>query len=127
MNDFASFLSKGAEFYLSAPAFFNWGAPLVVGIVGGLIWLAYWLGGKFAESENTGLKAQIAAIEQRFNLAKEQTVIFTKEIADLGAQLDNLKAKIANHAPLKELQDSTALLEGNIGRLQNANTAARGV
>jgi hypothetical protein len=124
MSDFPNFLTKAAELYLAAPLFFNWAAPIVVAIVGGLIWLAYWLGGKFADSEINGLKAQIAALDQRFNFAKDQVASSTKEATDVRSQLDKLKGQIAVHAPVEQLQNSTALLEGNLNRLLTANTAA---
>jgi hypothetical protein len=124
MNAFTNFLTKGAEFYLSAPIFFNWAAPLLLAGIGGIIWFAYWLGGKFADSEINGLKAQIAALDQRFNLAKDQTAISTKEATESKAQLERLKQQIENHAPLESLQNSTSLLEGNLIRMISANTAA---
>ena len=65
MGDFQNFLTKGADFYLVAPSFFNWAAPIVVATIGGLIWLAYWFGGKFADSEINGQLAHIAALDQR--------------------------------------------------------------
>jgi hypothetical protein len=69
MDAFTNFLTKGVEFYLAAPAFFNWSVPAVFVGIGGITWLAYWLGGKFADSEVRGLRAQVAALDQRFNLA----------------------------------------------------------
>lgn len=123
MAAITNFMTKAAEFYLSAPAFFNWAAPLLVVGIGGLVGLAYWLGGKLAEAENNGLKAQIAALDQRFNFAKEQAALSTKEAVDLKAQLEKLKSQIAGRASLLELQNSTAVLDGNLNRLMIANTA----
>jgi hypothetical protein len=67
MNAFTNFMTKAAELYLSAPLFFNWAVSIIVVSIGGLIGLAYWLGSKFAKAESDGLKAQIAALDQRFN------------------------------------------------------------
>src|SRR5258708_7304086 len=124
MNAFPNFLTKGAEFYLSAPTFFNWAVPILLAGIGGIIWLAYWLGGKFADSEINGLKAQIAALDQRFSLAKDRTAISTNEATESRAQLERLKQQIENHAPLESLQNSTSLLEGNLIRMISANNAA---
>jgi hypothetical protein len=56
MEAFKDFLTKAADLYLAAPAFFNWAAPILVAIIGGMIWLAFWLGGKLSEGEIAELK-----------------------------------------------------------------------
>jgi hypothetical protein len=124
MNAFLNFMTKAAELYLAAPMFFNWIVPTVVVAVGGLIWLAYWLGSKFAKAESDGLKAQIAALDQRFNFAKEQTSVAGREIEGLRAELQKLKEQIAHNATALELQNSTAILDGKLNRALSANTAS---
>ncbi|QND70808.1 hypothetical protein [Tardiphaga robiniae] len=126
MNGFTNFLTKAAEFYLSAPTFFNWAGPVLVAIAGGIIWLAYFLGGKFAESEINGLKAQIAALDQRFSLAKEQTAEAAKEAADLKSSVEKLQVQIKNREPEEVLTRSSKLLDANVNRVLSANTAAQG-
>jgi len=86
-------MTKVAELYLTAPSFFNWIGPALVVAVGGIIWLAYWLGSKFAKAESDGLKAQIAALDQRFNFAKEQTLVAGREIEGLKVELTKLKER----------------------------------
>lgn len=124
MNAVTNFLTTGALFYLSAPTFFNWAVPLLLAGIGAIIWVAYWLGGKFRDSEINGLKAQLAAIDQRFNLAKDQTAISTDEATASKARLELLKRQIENRAPMESLQNSTALLERNLIRMIGANNAA---
>jgi hypothetical protein len=36
MEAFKDFLTKAADLYLVAPAFFNWAAPILVAIIGGM-------------------------------------------------------------------------------------------
>jgi hypothetical protein len=124
MNAFLEFMKKAAELYLAAPVFFNWIGPLVVVAIGGLIWMAYWLGSKFAKAESDGLKAQIAALDQRFNFAKEQTLAAGKEIEDLKIELQKLKDQLAHNATPLELQNSTAMLDLKLNRALSANTAS---
>lgn len=124
MDGFTTFLTKGAEFYLSAPTFFNWAGPASAVGIGGVIWLAYWLGGKFADSEINGLRAQALALTQRVNFAKDQAEISTEEAAGLKARLDTLNKQIVRRATPMELQNSTSLIESNLVRLIGANTAA---
>ena len=124
MSDFQNFLTKAVDFYLTAPQFFNWAAPIIVGAIAGTIWLAYWLGGKFADAEINGLKAQVAALDQRFSLAKEQTVVSMKEATDSKGQLEKLRQEINNRAPIETLQNSSKVLDANLNRVLSANTAA---
>lgn len=124
MDNFSAFLSKGAELYLSAPQFFNWVIPAFFAFVAGAIWLAYWLGGKFADAEVKGLKAHIGALDQRFSLAKEQTMVSTQEAVTTKTQLEVLKKQIEESAPREVLQNSRSVLEGNLNRVVSANNAA---
>lgn len=123
MHAFTTVVTRGAEFYLSAPTFFNWAGPLLFVGISGVIWFAYWLGGKFADSEINGLKAQALVLDQRFSFAREQADLSTREATGLKAQLDSLKGQIEGHAPVPELQNSTSLIEVNLIRLIDANTA----
>jgi hypothetical protein len=123
MNGFTNFLNKAAELYLAAPLFFNWFAAFLVTLVGGLLWLSYWLGGKFSQAEISGLKAQIAALEQRFNLAKEQAAISVQEGEALKKKVDVLHYQIEHKAPILELRNSTAVVDSNMNRMLAANTA----
>ena len=124
MNAFLNFMTKVAELYLTAPSFFNWIGPALVVAVGGIIWLAYWLGSKFAKAESDGLKAQIAALDQRFNFAKEQTLVAGREIEGLKVELTKLKEQLAHNPSVLELQNSTAVLDGKLNRALSANTAS---
>lgn len=123
MDSFTNFLMKGADFYLSAPIFFNSAAPIAVAAFGGLIYLAYWLGCKFSQAENDGLKAQIAALDQRLNLAKEESAVAVKEADGLKVQVEKLEGQISSKAPTAEIQASAVLLRGNVNRLVSANNA----
>ena len=111
MDGFQSFMTKAAELYLAAPQFFNWLAPVLLALFGGSVWLAYWLGSKFSKAENDGLKAQLAVLAERLNLVKDQAAISSKEAADTKAQFDIVRRQVANQAPFKDLQSSTAALE----------------
>jgi hypothetical protein len=124
MDALKDFLTKAAELYMAAPAFFNWAAPIIVALIGGLIGVAYWLGGKFSESEVNGLKAQVALIDQRFNFAKEQLDLATTEASSLKTLIERLNRQVKGRAPALEVQNSTSLIEGNIGRLMGATGAA---
>jgi hypothetical protein len=124
MDDFQNFVTKAAELYSAAPLFFNWAAPIVVAFISGLVWLAYWLGGKFADSEINGLTAQALVLNQHVSFAKDQAEISAKEAAGLKARLETLNEQITRRATPVELQDSTSLIEGNLARLIGANTAA---
>jgi hypothetical protein len=126
MSDFRNFLTKAAELYLAAPLFFNWAAPIIVAIIGGLIGLAYWLGGKFADAEVNGLKAQIGALDQRFSLAQEQTAVAAKEATDLKASVEKLQMQIKERESTEVLVLSSKLLDENVNRVLSANTAAQG-
>jgi hypothetical protein len=124
MSDFQYFLTKAENLYQAAPQFFNWAGPIIAGAIAGTVWLVYWLGGKFADAEINGLKAQFAALDQRFSLAKEQTVVSTKEATDSKVQLDKLQHEINNRAPTETLQNSSKVLGANLNRVLSANTAA---
>jgi hypothetical protein len=121
MGDLQNFLTKAAELYLAAPLFFNWAAPIVVAFISGLVWLAYWLGGKFADSEINGLTAQALVLNQHVSFAKDQAEISAKEATGLK---ETLNEQITRRATPIELQNSTSLIEGNLARLIGANTAA---
>ncbi|SDK27662.1 MULTISPECIES: hypothetical protein [Bradyrhizobium] len=126
MDALKDFLTKAADLYLAAPAFFNWAAPIFIAAIGGLIGLAYWLGGKFADSEINGLKAQMAALDQRFSLAKEQTAVSAKEASDLKSQLEKLQHQITNRESTEVLTESSRVLTTNLNRMISANNAAQG-
>lgn len=125
MSDFMNFMTKGAEFYLAAPNFFKWVLPVVVAAIGGAIWLAYFLGGKFAAAEINGLKAQSGAQDQRFSLAKEQLALSVKEASELKIELEKLTIQINNHASTDVLKQSSQSLGANLNRVISANNAAQ--
>lgn len=125
MNGIADFATKAVDFYLSAPTFFNWAAPLLLGAIGFLIWFAYFLGGKLSESENRGVKAENSAIEQRLKLAQEQAAISAKETEQLKTQVEALQKNIEDNASQFELQKSAAALDHNLNRIVSANEAAK--
>jgi hypothetical protein len=119
--DISILVQKGTDLYLVAPLFFNWAASIVLATISGLIWLAYWLGR--GNSAINGVWAHIFAVDQRFNLAKEQAALSTKEATNSKIQLEKLRQEIDNRAPTETLQRSTAVLDGNLNRLLTANTS----
>jgi hypothetical protein len=143
--DVDKFLKASIDLYYSAPAFFNYSVPILVGGYIGFLWAGYGFGKWVQQSEIAGLKAvndagkaqndalksqndigkeRALVMEERLKLAKEQQDISTKEASALKAQLEKLKAQIQSNAPQLELQNSTSVIEGNLNRLIGANTAA---
>jgi len=123
MDAFKDFLSKAADLYLAAPAFFNWAAPLIFAGICAVIWFAWWLGGKLSEGEIAELKGKVEVLDQRLNFAKDRADAATKEATDIKAEFEKLKKEIANQAPREILQNSAAVLEINLDRLVSANNS----
>lgn len=71
MNAFQNFMSKAADLYLAAPIFFNWAAGVVFAIACGVIWFAYWLGGKLLEGQVAELKGKVEVLEQRVAFGRQ--------------------------------------------------------
>ena len=123
MDAFKEFLTKAAELYLAAPAFFNWAAPILVAVFAGIVWFAWWLGGKLSEGEIAELKGKVEVLDQRLNFAKDRADAATKEAAEAKAEFEKLKKEIADQAPRETLQNSADAFEGNFNRLLTANNS----
>ncbi|MBH5397380.1 hypothetical protein HZZ13_06190 [Bradyrhizobium sp. CNPSo 4010] len=123
MDAFKDFLTKAGELYLAAPAFFNWAAPILVAAFAGIVWFAWWLGGKLSEGEIAELKGKVEVLDQRLNFAKDRADAATKEVAEAKAGFEKLKKEIAGVAPREKLQDSADVFEGNLNRLFSANNS----
>jgi hypothetical protein len=128
MDAFKDFITKATELYLTAPAFFNWAAPLLLACIAGLIWFAFWLGSKLSESQIEQLKGKAEVLEQRVVFAKDRADAAVKEAKDTKAQLntfmqkvDNLQ-KIDSQAAREAVRNAREALDHNINRLLSANT-----
>ncbi|MBR1204477.1 MULTISPECIES: hypothetical protein [unclassified Bradyrhizobium] len=143
--DVDRFLKASVDLYYSAPGFFNYSIPILIGGYLGFLWAGYGFGKWVQQSEIAGLKAtndagkaqndalkaqndvgkeRAIVMEERLKLAKEQQDISTKEAAALKNELGKLKGQIESRAPQLELQNSTSVIEGNLNRLIGASTAA---
>lgn len=123
MNAFNNFMTKAAELYLSAPTFFNWAAPLLLACIGGLIWLAYWLGGKLSEARIEQLKGKVEVLEQRFEFARDKADAASKEAADTKAKFEAFTQKIDSQAPREVILNAREAVGENIDRLLTANSS----
>lgn len=123
MNAFTNFLTKGAEFYLSASNFFNWGGPILFGLTCVIVYGAYWLGARLEGSSKETLKDRIGTIEERLKFAKDQSDDATRKAQDLKSELADLKKNIDDGVPILTLQNSTAHLDIKASNLLQANTA----
>lgn len=78
------------------------------------------------KAQNDIGKEKAGVMEERLKLAREQADISAKEAAELKGQLEKLKVQIQSRASQLELQTSTSVIEDNLSRLIDANTATSG-
>lgn len=123
MDTFKDFVTKAAELYLAAPAFFNWAAPILVAVFAGIVWFAWWLGGKLSEGEIAELKGKVEVLDQRLAFAKDRADAATKEVTAAKADFEKLRQQISNQAPRETLQNSASVLEINFDRMLSANNS----
>jgi hypothetical protein len=123
MDAFKDFMTKAAELYLTAPAFFNWAAPLLVACIGGLIWFAFWLGRKLSEGQIEQLKGKVEVLEQHVVFAKDRADDAIREATDTKANFETFTQKIDSQAPREILQNAREGLDQNFDRLLSANTS----
>jgi hypothetical protein len=127
MNAFSNFMTKAAELYLAAPAFFIAAVPILITAVAGVVWFAWWLGGKLSEGEIAQLKGKVEVLDQRLSFAKDRADAAAKEATDIKIEFEKLKKEITNQAPREILQNSAAVLEINLDRLVSANNSTSSV
>jgi hypothetical protein len=123
MNSFTNFLTKAAEFYLSAPSFFNWAAPIAFALLCVVIYGAYWLGTRLEGSSREALKAKAEALEERLKLARDRSDEAMQKAEDLKRELTDLKNAAEAGSSLVVTRETAAHLDLKATNLLQANTA----
>jgi thiamine pyrophosphate-dependent acetolactate synthase large subunit-like protein len=114
-----------------------WSAPAIIGplllIVGSIVW---WFRGRLFEAQVSGLKEQIAALEQRLKLASEASAASERARDELDKQLQAYKVEVAakgsNASPekvqaaLEQLKREDAIVAAGLKAAQQALDAQYG-
>jgi hypothetical protein len=98
--DYGQLLSKAADLYSAAPTAFNSIGVAILTVVG----FAFWLGGALEKSGRREL-------EQRLELAREQTTYAYKKRDEVQGEIDVLKAQLTTRMPAPEVATATAKLD----------------
>jgi hypothetical protein len=142
--DVDKFLKASVDLYYSAPGFFNYSVPLLVGGYIAFLWSGYGLGRLVQKSEIDGLKAtneagkaqndalkaqndigkeKAGVMEERVKLAKEQVDDAKKKIEELKAEITQLKIKVDRKAPAAEVAAAFAHADLKASNILEANNA----
>jgi len=124
--DVDKFLKASVELYYSAPTFFNYSIPILIGGYVAFLWAGYGFGKWVQQSEIAGLKAsndaakaqndalkaqndigkeRAGVMEERLKLAKEQADDAQGTVKELETEVDDLKSKIEANASSGEISN----------------------
>jgi hypothetical protein len=121
MSNFEIFTSKAAELYEAGPSFWNWCALGLPTIIGTLMWFSWRYGKNSRDDEVAGLRERIDGYKERVEFVKHQEQVARNAATKLEAELKTLENQ-TTHASVRQLQDSTAIIQGSLSQILSAST-----
>jgi hypothetical protein len=142
--DVDKFLKASLDLYYSAPGFFNYSVPILVGGYIAFLWSGYGIGKWVQQGEISGLKAaseagkaqndalkstndvlkeKVGVLDERVKLAKEQADKAKQEAEEFKAEADELRRKLEANSSRDELKRAFMHLDVKAANVLAANNA----
>jgi hypothetical protein len=141
--DVDKFLKSAVDLYSSAPGFFNYSVPILVGGYVAFLWSGYGIGKWVQQGETAALKAaadagkaqndalkttndvlkeRMGVLDERVKLAAEQAVKAKQEAEEFKAEAAELRQKLDTNASREDLRIAFYHLDTKAANLLTANT-----